>query len=489
MAELIVCELMFTLPVAAKKNHFYVKATVGAIVSLAASFSYLALIQILSTIESETLQSFVIMAWYIALVLLTFFCLGICFKLPLGQIVFRGIAGYVVQHVDFVLINRVYALAFQPEIRDVFWLYALITIFSFSLHCLIFYFIFVNKFKDVGNVMIGNKVITFIVYILIFFTTVYATVTFGRLFRNGSYTQNFTPNFPAIICDLIYCATLIFLLYCLCQNNKTKHEVDVINGILYENGKQYKMRKEAVELLNHKCHDLKHQIAAMKLLSPEEQQKSLDELQNLVMFYDSTPKTDNEVLNTILMEKELFCLEHGVKINFVGDGSLLKFMDTLDLYSLFGNALDNAVESVVKIDDPAQKTIDCYLSLFNNTICLKMSNYVNSDIALNNTQSVTASSNVKSTSSSIASKAKANSTSSSVASKAKANSNSSSVASKANVKSTYFPPTSKSDSQYHGIGLKSINRIAEKYNGNINISVTNNIFTLTIILPLPPATV
>jgi sensor histidine kinase regulating citrate/malate metabolism len=35
----------------------------------------------------------------------------------------------------------------------------------------------------------------------------------------------------------------------------------------------------------------------------------------------------------------------------VADGSLLDFMNVVDICSIFGNALDNAIESVLRIDD------------------------------------------------------------------------------------------------------------------------------------------
>ena len=45
-----------------------------------------------------------------------------------------------------------------------------------------------------------------------------------------------------------------------------------------------------------------------------------------------------------------------------------------------------------------------------------------------------------------------------------------------------LPTTSKSDKQFHGIGLSNIQRCAQKYNGDLNIETTANKFKLTIML-------
>ena len=42
--------------------------------------------------------------------------------------------------------------------------------------------------------------------------------------------------------------------------------------------------------------------------------------------------------------------------------------------------------------------------------------------------------------------------------------------------------TTKSNKQSHGLGLKIVNSVAEKYNGSLVIKSENNIFTVTVLL-------
>mgnify|MGYP000414683772 FL=1 len=47
-----------------------------------------------------------------------------------------------------------------------------------------------------------------------------------------------------------------------------------------------------------------------------------------------------------------------------------------------------------------------------------------------------------------------------------------------------LPKTTKKNKQYHGIGLKSIRHIAEKYGGDISVSTEMNCFNLEVLLPV-----
>lgn len=59
-----------------------------------------------------------------------------------------------------------------------------------------------------------------------------------------------------------------------------------------------------------------------------------------------------------LQRRQHFILrEVGIILNCMADGACLDFMDAVDIYTIFGNALDNAIESVSKLEDPEQRMI------------------------------------------------------------------------------------------------------------------------------------
>ncbi|MDE6590230.1 MAG: hypothetical protein K2K53_07795, partial [Oscillospiraceae bacterium] len=111
---------------------------------------------------------------------------------------------------------------------------------------------------------------------------------------------------------------------------------------------QYEMSKESIDIINRKCHDLKHQVAALKHIhDPSRREEVIDSLQSAVMIYDAALETGNEILDTVLTEKSLICTRHEIALSCIADGKQLAFMDPVDLYTLVGNALDNAIEAVL----------------------------------------------------------------------------------------------------------------------------------------------
>ena len=49
-----------------------------------------------------------------------------------------------------------------------------------------------------------------------------------------------------------------------------------------------------------------------------------------------------------------------------------------------------------------------------------------------------------------------------------------------------LPVTTKSNRQYHGFGMKSMRHLATKYGGSLVTSVKDHVFSLQILLPMPP---
>lgn len=67
-------------------------------------------------------------------------------------------------------------------------------------------------------------------------------------------------------------------------------------------------------------------------------------------------RTGNETLDIVLTDKLLYCEKNNVTITCIADGKSLSFMSEEDIYSLFGNALDNAVLAVEQLPEPYQRS-------------------------------------------------------------------------------------------------------------------------------------
>ena len=133
--------------------------------------------------------------------------------------------------------------------------------------------------------------------------------------------------------------------------------------LLYERQReQYQVARQNVQIINKRCHELKLQIAALRQMSSApadpELKAHIDEAEKAAQLYDASRNTGNEVLDVVLTEKSLLCESRRIQLNAVTDGSCLSFFEASDLYALFANMLDHAIESAVKVPEPERRCID-----------------------------------------------------------------------------------------------------------------------------------
>ncbi len=72
----------------------------------------------------------------------------------------------------------------------------------------------------------------------------------------------------------------------------------------------------------------------------------LKEITGAISIYDATYNTGCRPLDYVLREKSLLFNEYQVEFSCMAEGECIDFMTAADVYALFGNALDNALECV-----------------------------------------------------------------------------------------------------------------------------------------------
>ncbi len=108
-------------------------------------------------------------------------------------------------------------------------------------------------------------------------------------------------------------------------------------------------------------------------------------------------------------------------------------MHVTDICTIFGNALDNALESTVQVPDPEKRMIHLSVSAKKQFLAIQVQNYCEQPVKFVNGA----------------------------------------------------PATSKKDTAMHGFGTKSIAFTAEKYGGNVSYSLEQKFFNVNILIPLP----
>lgn len=162
---------------------------------------------------------------------------------------------------------------------------------------------------------------------------------------------------PAFLTQL-YCLTLLYLQTELFKKSAMQKEMDTLNLLYERQRQQYQIARQNVQIINRKCHELKVQIADLRRLNPDAAAQNVTEAERAVQLYDATADTGNEVLDVVLTEKAMLCEAQHITLNCVADGGAVTFVEPGDLYALFSNALDQAIDAAARQMDEPRRMID-----------------------------------------------------------------------------------------------------------------------------------
>jgi len=134
----------------------------------------------------------------------------------------------------------------------------------------------------------------------------------------------------------------------------------------------------------------------------------------------------------VLSGKMLACKNLGITMTCMADGRRMGFMEDSDIYALFGNIVDNAIEAVSSVPQADEKLISLTVATQGELLRIEEENYFSGKLIFEEG----------------------------------------------------LPVTAKGDQTHHGFGTRSIRMLAEKYGGDFKISIQDNVFSLSIILPI-----
>ena len=240
-------------------------------------------------------------------------------------------------------------------------------------------------------------------------------------------------SYGTCVFDLASCLLILVLHFEKFNQSSLEKEKNTILQILKEEQEKHRLSAQMIEMINRKSHDLKYQIAALKHMSKDDQIRSIDELEKTVNLYDNALKTGNDTLDMLLYERSFVWEKYHINFSCYADGAKLRFMAPEDIYSMFGNALDNAIESVRTINDYDKRIVSMSIRRREKMLVITISNYFNQDLRFAGETLL----------------------------------------------------TTKQDKEHHGFGVKSIQYIAQKYEGTVSILPQDDLFKLVIVLPLP----
>lgn len=432
MTELIIAEGILTFRMA-KRERFWLRVSAAVLFCYFAAFAF-------PVIEGISYSSWYTSLMFLLFFVITLFALLFVYKITWGGAVFCALTAYTMQHLAYglfsILMNITQSLDFGGMYGDQIldfsslneWT-AVVVLSYLNIYAFVYvvgYFILAPYFKYNQDLKLKSvSVMIFVVVILIIDIVLNAVVV---------YVSDETVKDYVLYVYNIFCCVLAFYMQVELINSKNmKSEIEIMAQTLKLAQNQYALRKENIDLINMKCHDLKYRISRFAHQGGLDKE-SVAELEKMVSIYDAAVETGNEILDVILTEKSLICSEKNIKLTCMADCTGLNFVREGDLYVLFGNVIDNAIEAVVQIGDETKRCIGLNVRTVGNFITISLNNYFQGKIKFS---------------------------------------------------ADGLPCTSKKDVDFHGFGMRSVAMIVEKYKGTMNIETDEGIFKLSILFPLP----
>lgn len=346
---------------------------------------------------------------------------------------FGCVAGYTTQHLAYELYN-IWLLAFQfPQDTGFYGSGAFVSVFpnlfagilyacSYVAVYFAFFMVFSTRLRSREAVKLKSAFI-FVLAVSVLVVDIILNAVVVSIRVSGADTLKIIIGIYNILC----CIFSMIMQFNAFEHKKLENELGAVELMWHQASKQYEISKENIELINIKYHDLKHQIGRLRMGGGKEE--ALGEIEEQLAIYGAHVKTGNDALDVILTEKSLLCAKSGISTDIDADGHSLDFMTNEDLYSLFGNMLDNAMAAVRGLEQD-KRTIILSIRPVGEMLLVREINYYGEPIEFEDGL-----------------------------------------------------PVTRGDRRFHGYGVRSIKYVCDRYEGDLTITAQDGIFTMNILFP------
>ena len=237
-----------------------------------------------------------------------------------------------------------------------------------------------------------------------------------------------TGNCFSVVC----CAIVLLLSFKTVEGKELQQQLEYLRHAIHQSQRQYEISKDTIDLINVKCHDIRYRLGAMASAGAGVTAEAVDDLQKSISIYDSAVETGNRLLDVLLTEKSLYCEQNGITFSCMADGARLSFLRDGDLYCLFGNIIDNALEAARQVPDRERRVVNLVVKARGDILLIQEDNYFEGELAFKDG----------------------------------------------------LPMTTKEDKGYHGFGTQSIRMIVHQYGGEMTASAEDGVYHLNILFTL-----
>lgn len=333
------------------------------------------------------------------------------YRISAVSAVFISSCSYALQHISFCLCK---ILVGNRDYRSGFMI---LTILLQVFLCILFYFVMLRRNQYVYRKADYRQV--FLSMVILFICIALNSLR-GETTGENSYVNLY---------DLLLCCCCLLLQFSMSYSAKIYEENKTLELMINQQHEQHKFSRQAVDMLNIKIHNVRHQLMDIQQMLEEKDSEKFQSFMRTLQIYDTMADTGNPTLDAVLMEKGLMCEINHIRFSFIVDGKQMDFMEIADLFSLVSNILDNAIESEMKEEDKERRIINLRVVRNHDMVLLDAENYCRYPV---------------------------------------------------NVQDNMIQ-TTKPDKENHGLGIRGIDYVVKKYGGDITFSQNDDFFRVGIV--------
>lgn len=342
-----------------------------------------------------------------------------CFRETLWTALFAASSGYIAQDL---------AGSFKQLFRQIPWIDALahddFGILAVDLMCyggwFVLLFLFFRPYTKSREENFDNKLKAVVSAVVLLICIGMARLTQDNPVRNAR----------AVVAESIYSMTvdalILVLQFGIMDRAKMSNRIELMREVMHQQYEQYQTSKESVQLINEKYHDLKHLLAGFDGVAPSGQ---VQKLREAVAKYDVRVQSGNEVLDVLLTQKMDLCRQRGIDLTCSLNHVDFGFMEEIDLFTLVNNALVNAISAASTVPESSLRYILMATQQDGNIVTIHVENSCSGPVEFEDGL-----------------------------------------------------PKTERDPRYHGFGMKSMMRTAEKYGGMLAAKQEGERFYLDVLL-------
>jgi len=372
-----------------------------------------------------------VLAWSSVLLFATIAVMA-CYEVSLWTALYCCTAGYTVQNVASALAATSRILVYganraNSDPMAVVLSHVVLSVIVFA----IAYWKLVHPIEQNNLTIVENRLMLLVLALVILVVIVFDLA-------NKSILRFGVPSYLILLLRLVHLALCLFTLvmqFEMLFAKRLRDDVAAINLIRAEDEHQLRLTRESIDAVNDRVAQIREQVARLERSGSAVDRDAIARIERSVGVYDSVVRTGNDVIDVILAEKSLVCEREGITFTCIADGAALSFMPAADLYSLLGNAIENAIDAVRDVSDPEMRSIGLVIRRMGlrGMVAVNVENYYEGELEFENG----------------------------------------------------LPRTTKGSALVHGYGMRSMRALVEGYGGTLAVHARDGVFHLNALIPTP----